>query len=353
MDLPEMDLSFAPNGDRAHTLDLQIRADLAGSLEHLATRCQGTIDFDAVGLERLIDGLRTGARYTPAAFALYSHLVFALLQDEHATAAELLHQLTRLSPQTGSCERLGLDDPRLAPHRQMMESLMQFNSIDAAALSSPDAQRLEAFFRDQQWAMQCMEHHLPELAAEIQALVTQLILVWIPDSDDRLVFDGGSSPMLWGGLFINAARRRTPLELLEVLVHESAHLLLYGFTQHEPLVLNDEAERYPSPLRVDPRPMEGIFHATWVSARMAHAMEVLSRAADLSQATRQQAQAAMQSDRSNFAAGHAVIRAHAKLTPTGRRLIDAAAISLGFPPVAEPAGPLAWRAPGPGEGHRR
>lgn len=333
------DLSFSANAARARRLDHQIRADLAASLEHLGSRCQGTIAFDAGGLNQLIHGLRAGDRYTPAAFALYSHLVFALLQDDHSKAAELLAQLIELAPQPTSLEILSLEDPRLAPQRQLLENLMQFEAVDAAALASPEAQGLSGFLGDHHWAMQCMEHHLPELAAEIQALVTQVILVWIPDSSDRLVFDGGSSPMLWGGLFINAARRRTPLELLEVLVHESAHLLLYAFTQHEPLVLNDETERYPSPLRVDPRPMEGIFHATWVSARMAYAMEILSGVPELSRDARQQAQVAMQSDRSNFEAGYAVIRAHASLTETGRRLIDSAAISLGYPPLSAPATP--------------
>jgi HEXXH motif-containing protein len=145
--------------------------------------------------------------------------------------------------------------------------------------------------------------------------------------------------MLWGGMFINAARRRTPLELLEVLVHESAHLLLYAFTQHEPLVLNDEAERYTSPLRTDPRPMEGIYHATWVSARMTYAMHKLSCSKNLDAELRHQALAAANADLANFAAGHALVKAHGRLTDTGRRVIDEAAAAMeaiGLSALAEP-----------------
>lgn len=333
----ETDLAFEPDGMRAARLDRQIRADLAQSLEHLSSRCQGLIPFDSEALERLIQGLKDGKRYPPAAFGLYSHLVFALLRDDRKSAVDLFAQLTRMEPQTMRSDVLSLDDPRLTPHHQQLLSLMDLAADDGAALGPCDPQALTSFLSDYRWAMERMECDLPELAAEIDAMVAQLILVWIPDRKDRLIFDGGSSPMLWGGMFINGARQRTPLELLEVLVHESAHLLLYAFTQHEPLLLNDEAERYPSPLRADPRPMEGIFHATWVSARMSYAMDILSRSPHLSTTSRQQASAAMQTDRMNFEAGYEVIRAHASLTTTGQRLIDAAATRLGYPMLSQPA----------------
>ena len=205
---------------------------------------------------------------------------------------------------------------------------MGFRADDSSAMAPADSEALQRFLLDHRWAMARMEEDLPEMAAEIQAMVSQLILVWIPDDKVRLSFDGGSAPMLWGGMFINAARQRTPLELLEVLVHESAHLLLYAFTQHEPLVLNDEAERYDSPLRNDPRPMEGIFHATWVSARMAYVMHILSRSPRLDDALRRESLVASQVDIANFAAGHAVIQSHARLSETGRQLIDAAAAAM-------------------------
>lgn len=322
--LIQADLAFEPDGARATRLDREIRGDLAASLEHLASCCQGRIPFDVDGLQRLIRGLKAGDHYAPASFAIYSYLVFSLLQNDHSRAAILFSQLTQLEPQSPQSEIICFDDPRISPYRQQMQSLMEFDAEDSTAMVSVDPQVLASFLQDYDWAMERLEDVLPELAAEIHAMVRQLILISIPDSGNRLIFDGGSSPMLWGGMFINAARKRSPLELLEVLVHESAHLLLYAFTQHEPLVLNDEAERYTSPLRTDPRPMEGIFHATWVSARMAYAMYELSRSPQLDTALRSQALVATQVDLANFNAGHSLIKAHAILTETGRGVIDAA-----------------------------
>ena len=41
------------------------------------------------------------------------------------------------------------------------------------------------------------------------------------------------------------------------------------------LVANEAEELYPSPLRNDPRPMDGVVHATYVIARMHYTMERL------------------------------------------------------------------------------
>lgn len=335
----DLAFAFAPDGKRASRLDHAIRSDLAESLEHLCARCQDIISFDSDAVQRLIEGLKAGERYPPAAFGIYSHLVFALLQNDHAGAAALFAQLTHLPAQTEHTEILFLDDPRLTPHHQQMLPLMGFRADDCAAMGPADPEALARFLQDHRWAMERLAADLPELSAEIHAMVSQLILIWLPDSPERLSFDGGSAPMLWGGMFIHAGRHRTPLELLEVLVHESAHLLLYAFTQHEPLVLNDEAERYDSPLRNDPRPMEGIFHATWVSARMAYAMHTLASSRYLDAALRDQARAATQVDLANFTAGLAQVQAHARLSDTGRRVIEAAATAMGAIGLSHPAAP--------------
>jgi len=63
---------------------------------------------------------------------------------------------------------------------------------------------------------------------------------------------------------INANRRDGAVGMVQMLAHESAHDLLSAFAQQRPLVETRRTKLYPSPLRVDPRPMEGIYHATFV-----------------------------------------------------------------------------------------
>ena len=82
-----------------------------------------------------------------------------------------------------------------------------------------------------------------------------------------LQFDGASTFYLWGAVFVRVAGK-SPVELAEALAHETGHLLLFGLTIGRPLVENSYDERYASPLREDPRPMEGLVHAAYVLARM-------------------------------------------------------------------------------------
>ena len=95
--------------------------------------------------------------------------------------------------------------------------------------------------------------------------------------------------MLWGGIIINADRKDGPLGMVQMLVHESAHNLLFGYAVDGHLVENDEEERYSSPLRPDPRPVEGIYHATFVVARMFMAVKSLLDSEVLPEADREQA----------------------------------------------------------------
>jgi hypothetical protein len=43
----------------------------------------------------------------------------------------------------------------------------------------------------------------------------------------------------------------------------------------KPLVENEVEELYPSPLRSDPRPIDGVVYATYVTARMDYAVTSL------------------------------------------------------------------------------
>lgn len=55
---------------------------------------------------------------------------------------------------------------------------------------------------------------------------------------------------------------------IEHLVHESSHSLLHSLMSADCLILNSPDEKFDAPLRVDKRPIFGIFHASFVIARM-------------------------------------------------------------------------------------
>ena len=86
---------------------------------------------------------------------------------------------------------------------------------------------------------------------------------------------------------------------------------------HDPLVLNTNEERYPAPIRRDLRPMYGIFHATFVLARM---LRVFTRLCKSGQELRYRDRT--QLVRLQFEKGLGVVKEHGKLTARGEAIRD-------------------------------
>jgi len=111
-----------------------------------------------------------------------------------------------------------------------------------------------------------LEQSAPELFEETIVIVDEIVSVK-PDGSQRFDYDGGSSFALWGAVVINADTHPGWPRYCKTLVHEAAHNVLFAIARTEPLLLNDPDASYGSPLRDDPRPMDGIFHAAFVAAR--------------------------------------------------------------------------------------
>lgn len=114
----------------------------------------------------------------------------------------------------------------------------------------------------------------PEMHGEVIAIVREIVIAQ-PDGSQRMDFGGASSFALWGGFTINAATHSCWPDFYKTIVHETAHNLLFAIARDQPLVEDDVDDRHASPLREDARPMDGIFHAAFVSAREACALDAL------------------------------------------------------------------------------
>jgi HEXXH motif-containing protein len=130
--------------------------------------------------------------------------------------------------------------------------------------------------------------------------------------------------MLWGALLLNPDAFADDMLLLQALAHESGHTLLFGFTTDEPLVVNDADELHVSPLREDPRPMDGIFHATYVSARMHWTMATALESGTLSQQEKASAKSACEENLRSFFEGHETVMRHGRLSAMGKEILAAA-----------------------------
>lgn len=315
-----------PSAEQGLRCDALMRYQLSESLLYLRDHCEHWLASTEVSaLSSAAHALQAEKRLHPAVFGHYAQWVYYLIQDNVAEAHQAARALLAVAAWGADYPAsLSLEDASLSRSRDVISTLMLAGDNEGLELVAPDASALEQAQRtlDDAWAL--ARERLPDLAAEMQSLVAQIILVGnAPNA--RLHFDGGSSYMLWGALIVNAEPTRSSVAMLELLAHETAHLLLFAAAHAEPLVTNPETERYPSPLREDLRPMDGIYHATWVSARMAWAMRQLALHPATPAAQAKEAESALTLDLSNFHAGHEVVRAHGQLTPTGERVMDSAA----------------------------
>lgn len=319
-----IDYSFPPDGARARSIDLYVRKSLAESLQHIAEQSAGVIQFDSQVLAELVANLRQGYRYPPSVFGMYFELALALMEGRNHDAEALFSDLTREFPIEEEFRLVALGAPEIVGHAERYVSLMDTDPTITLGMCPPDPD-VERDFRERFWrGYGLVEQAIPELAAEFRALVREVCMV-VGDKSAPLQFDGGSSYMLWGGLFLNASSHDTDVAMVEVLAHESAHSLLFGYATEEALVKNPDEELYDSPLRTDPRPMDGIYHATYVSARMHWAMSRLLEANILDEAACRLAESAREADRRNFMAGHEVVQRYGQLTDTGRAVMQEAA----------------------------
>jgi hypothetical protein len=104
--------------------------------------------------------------------------------------------------------------------------------------------------------------------------ITKEVILGKPSGTQKLVFGGVSSFALWGSMCLNAQEHLDWKEYFRSIIHEYSHNVLFAKAMRSPLVENPSDQVFYSPLRGSYRPMDGIYHAAFVSAREALAAEM-------------------------------------------------------------------------------
>ncbi len=173
-------------------------------------------------------------------------------------------------------------------------------------------------------ALMLIRDHAPATWAEFEHCICEIVPAQGRNTADGLEFGGCSSLERWGTILVNTSAQSSVVALCESLVHEEAHNFLFGSSPVEFHVRNPRDERYKSPLRVDPRPLDGIYHATFVLARMCFAMNEFAGSAPLDPSMREEARERADEALGLFWDGYAVLDKHADYTDEGRSIMTAA-----------------------------
>ncbi len=262
----------------------------------------------------------------PVIFSLYGSFIEALFANRLAAAQTLLDRLlSEHAPATPYLNILTLDDACLGAGnaaRFEAEIIAQDPAASHLPFNQPEFTRHRAAIQE---ALTWLGQAAPAFAGETQALLRDIILARrLVAGEPDTGLSGASSFFLWGAAFIKFSGTPDRLALAEAVVHESAHMLLFGFTAGAPLVTNPPQERHASPLREDARPMDGLVHAAYVLARITLFYTQLLQSGHLSDHEASTAAAAATQCREQFNQADKVIARHAIFTEPGAAAYNAA-----------------------------
>jgi hypothetical protein len=310
---------FAPDPIRALALDQAVRKGLADSLTVVFDNLDVGPDSGRVG--SLLTRVRAGP-IPPALFGCYFELVLALFNERDHEAAALVDELLQFpAPESAALRIVTLDDRDLGPGQSSRYRRLLRADIGGEIQPLAPRRRGEAGARLTE-ALELLRLAAPALSGELLGLVRQIVAA-APEKGPRgFTFGGASTFSLWGALVLNADGFGDRLDIAVSLAHEAAHTLLFGLALGGALAENDPAERYNSPLREDPRPMEGVAHATFVAARMIWALEALVGSGQLSGAETLRAGDQLAVNERACDEGLATVFADARCTPAGAAVFD-------------------------------
>jgi hypothetical protein len=268
---------FYPSKQRGIELDRDIRRKLVESLSWC-------LDHPAV---RSWHDIEIGELWTPSPtdYGSYYDLASILIdmKNDHPdqTTGVLLHAILeklKLSTKRTSSEHTAQQSyPKITTLREPfyagpeVATLIRWLDLDAEnsiALMPVDDEHFCESKKDVLKAIDALEVLAPEFWGEFRAVTNEVILAQ-PSGQQKLTFGGASSFALWGSITLNIDSHKEWWLFIPSLVHEYSHNVLFGMARDEVLVTNDPEALYYSPLRGQLRPMDGIFHAAFVSAREA------------------------------------------------------------------------------------
>ena len=263
----------------------------------------------------------------PCAYALQGVMRAAAVNADIGQIAQLHTDhghLLRTTDRTDRCRIVVFSEPDFsASERLLLQSGFRDDIGLTENLIAPDPADSHAATVELTALKPLLAADLPLWWAELQELLDTIILATAAHADTG--FAGASAFDVWGAILINPAYRRDRLHLALTMVHESSHLKLFHAYLDDDIVLNPPDQTFSSPLRQTPRPMNGLYHAAFVLARMALFIAAMARAGAAERLFGAGASAALrdQLDQSvrNFDSAHAIIAAHGQLTAKGQQIL--------------------------------
>lgn len=314
---------FVPSAASGRASRFAMHARLFESLNHVLDRCADYVPVDSARRAQFLARLTCGERVAPVVFGGFFDLVQRIEAGSLEEVGASVKALLNLDPSDAAALKVRPLDRRhftIAEERAFRHQFVS-ESLRDEQIALLDEQAANTATQSIDRALALLRNHAPATYEEISCVVSEIVPAEGIVCDGR-AFGGCSSLERWGTILLNATYIKSDdLVVAESIVHEAAHTVLFGKSPVNFLVENEDDERFCSPLRIDPRPMNGIYHATFVLARMHFAMREVAASPSATDVIRRQARGLCEASARLFWDGYRVVAAHARFTPEGRAIM--------------------------------
>ena len=308
-------------------IDAVVRAQLADSLAHIVSKAGSYLEVDRGRFDAALEQIRA-RKQDPGVFARYFDLIFAVNSNQFANANTLLEELIERASEPVFFAIVPYTREVLGSDYDRFPGLLFAEFTKANPMASPSQSQSAASTQMLREAIAIISRVDQSIHDEIEAFLARIYLSIANKEPAAKRFGGVTSLLVWGASFVNVEAYNTRWAAVQFLVHEITHSLLLGLSCDQPLVENSPDESYKSPLRADPRPMDGIFHATLVCARLAAFNRAWLDSGLVEVDDRDRSEAAVARNLHSFRDGLAVVNQDGKLSEQARHLIDRSRLGL-------------------------
>lgn len=262
------EISALPSSKSAWELRTEYQSLLTGSLLRIIDSC-GEAGYDVERAKEKTENAVDQYSLSGALSVVHDRFLSAVESDDSSSIQRCLSVLETLCGQR-SFEKIigmGVDSwPYGELHESMyLESCREGyqgtygSAFDGRPLSQSEyIDSRPELFR----AISAIANYIPDAYDEFQGLVTDVALM---RSD---MMNAGSSTKSLGIMRVsNIKSGQDWTRYFENIIHECGHQFLNYLWYFDPLIENEDAGMFSSPLRTEPRPLSGIFHAYFVLAR--------------------------------------------------------------------------------------
>lgn len=319
---------FSPSRETGVALRQSLNREFLSSFAHVLGACGEHFDVPERQVENLLSRIGSGSRETPFMFSLHFELLEAIQDDRLEDVQDLITRILNLPPAAPGILLTSLIPDEFPWDCDVVARYFAADDDSVFRFVAPAPDKIPKRWNQINATLELVRDAVPGLADEIEELVTTIILargVPIEEvSEPTEAGEGASALRAFGAVLQNVKLANSVVDCANSLIHEEAHTVLFALSPMDGVVTNSHDERYTSPLRDDPRPLEGIYHATFVLARMVYGMEALQSSERLTPSERATAADILETNRSQFFDGLKTLRRHADFTKQGASALEAA-----------------------------